>query len=56
MKRRLLPHSYESYKKQMKSISPSTLKQQAGGVAVRNIVPPSEKPEPELQRRQNEDI
>lgn len=48
MKRRLLPHTYESFKKQMRSISPSVLKAQAGGIAVRNIVPPAEKHEPEL--------
>jgi len=47
MKRRLLPHSYESIKKQMRSISPSVLKKQAGGIAVRNILPPSEQAEPE---------
>jgi len=38
MKRMVLPHTYESYRKQKRSISPSELKRAAGGIAVRTIV------------------
>lgn len=38
MKRMVLPHSYESYRKQKRSISPTELRRAAGGIAVRTIV------------------
>lgn len=47
MKKRILPHSYETFRKQQRSISPSEIKRQAGGVAVRTIVNPLESAVPD---------
>jgi len=41
MVNRIIPNTYQTMKRQMKSISPTNLKRQAGGQAVRTIMPTS---------------
>lgn len=38
MRSRVLPHSYESKAKQKRALSPSEIRRQAGGLAIRSIV------------------
>ncbi len=40
MKKRIITHTYESLRKQKRHVSPTHLKEKAGGVALRAQLPP----------------